>query len=484
MIPGLFHAQARIRRIILVASQNRQAHSKQLNRSGKTMNRIELAIFGAMTVYIIAVIVSYMKLEPIQGYEIQLGSLSISKTFTGIAIRQEELLHSPYTGYINYFVREGERVSTRDTVYSVDESGKLASLLNAGDMGETSYTDEELGEFRSEVVQYDRGFDSKDFSSVYDFKYNIESSVMKLVNINMYESLEALNQSNLGGMVSLCAAGKTGYVVYNTDGYETLTAEQITADMFDQSTYEKNRVNNNDLIEKNAVVGKIVTDENWSLVIPIEEERAAELEEAEYVQVKFIKTQETSWGQVVIHHLEDNVYAELIFNNSCISFCTDRYIDIELVVNDQQGLKIPNSAIAEKEFFIIPADFMTKGGPNGNYGVLKEKADENGNLVNEFVETNVYSSDEEEFYIDSSELKVGDYICKMDSTEKMAISRTGVLTGVYNMNKGYADFKQINVLAKNDEYSIVSSTTQYGLTVYDRIVLDATSVNNNDFIYN
>ncbi len=484
MIPGLFHAQARIRRIILVASQNRQAHSKQLNRSGKTMNRIELAIFGAMTVYIIAVIVSYMKLEPIQGYEIQLGSLSISKTFTGIAIRQEELLHSPYTGYINYFVREGERVSTRDTVYSVDESGKLASLLNAGDMGETSYTDEELGEFRSEVVQYDRGFDSKDFSSVYDFKYNIESSVMKLVNINMYESLEALNQSNLGGMVSLCAAGKTGYVVYNTDGYETLTPEQITADMFDQSTYEKNRVNNNDLIEKNAVVGKIVTDENWSLVIPIEEERAAELEEAEYVQVKFIKTQETSWGQVVIHHLEDNVYAELIFNNSCISFCTDRYIDIELVVNDQQGLKIPNSAIAEKEFFIIPADFMTKGGPNGNYGVLKEKADENGNLVNEFVETNVYSSDEEEFYIDSSELKVGDYICKMDSTEKMAISRTGVLTGVYNMNKGYADFKQINVLAKNDEYSIVSSTTQYGLTVYDRIVLDATSVNNNDFIYN
>lgn len=448
------------------------------------MNRIELAIFGAMTVYIIAVIVSYMKMEPIQGYEIQLGSLSIAKTYTGIAIRQEELLHSPYTGYINYFVREGERVSTRDTVYSVDESGKLASLLSASDTGESSYTDEELGEFRAEVIQYDRGFDSKDFSSVYDFKYNIQSSVMKLVNTNMYEGLDALNRANLGGMVSLCTAGKTGYVVYNTDGYESLTPEQITAEMYDQSLYEKSRVNNNDLIEKNAVVGKLVTDENWSLVIPVDEERAAELEEAEYVQVKFIKTQQTSWGQVVIHHLTDGVYAELIFNNSCISFCTDRYVDIELVVNDQQGLKIPNSAIAEKEFFIIPADYMTKGGANGNYGVLKEKADENGNLVNVFVETNVYSSDEEEFYIDSSELKVGDYICKMDSTEKMAISRTGVLTGVYNMNKGYADFKQINVLAHNDEYSIVSSTTQYGLTVYDRIVLDATSVNNNDFIYN
>jgi len=447
------------------------------------MNRIEFAIFGAMTVYMIAVIISYLNMEPIQGYEIQMGSLSVSKTYTGIAIRQEELLASPYTGYINYFVREGERVSSRDTVYSIDESGKLASLLNEGDMGEASYTDEELGEFRSEVIQYDRGFDSKDFNSVYDFKYNIEGSVMKLVNINMYENLETLNQSNLGGMVALCTAGKTGYIVYSTDGYETLTPEQITAEMYDRTEYEKNRVNNNDLIEKNAIVGKLVTDENWSLIIPVDEDRAAKMEEDEYVEVKFIKTQETSWGQVVIHRLVDGIYAELVFNNSCVSFCTERFVDIELVVNDKQGLKIPNSAIAEKEFFIIPAEYMTKGGPNGNYGVLKEKPDENGNLVSEFVETNVYSSDEEEFYIDSSDLKVGDYICKMDSADKMAISKTGVLTGVYNMNKGYADFKQITVLEKNDEYSIVSSNTQYGLTVYDRIVLDASSVSNNDFIY-
>jgi hypothetical protein len=66
----------------------------------------------------------------------------------------------------------------------------------------------------------------------------------------------------------------------------------------------------------------------------------------------------------------------------------------------------------------------------------------------------------------------------------MAVSKSGTLTGVYNMNKGYADFKQITVLAQNDEYSIVSSNTQYGLTVYDRIVLDAESVNTDDFIYN
>lgn len=447
------------------------------------MNRIEFCIFGAMTIYVFVVIFMYLNSEPVKGYEIQMGSLSVAKTYTGIALRQEELLQSPYTGYINYYVREGERVSARDTVYSIDESGKLASLLNAGDLGENSYTDEELAELRSQVIQYDSGFDSKRFSSVYDFKYDIEGSVMKLVNISMYENMETLNQSSLGGMVSLCSAGKSGYIVYNTDGYETLTIDQITAEIYDQTLYEKNRVNNNDLIEKNATVGKLITDENWSIVIPVDEDRAKELEEESYVKVKFIKTQETSWGQVTIHHLADGDYAQLSFNNSCVSFCAERFVDIELVVDDEKGLKIPNSAIAEKEFFIIPAEYMSKGGPNGEYGVSKEKYDENGNVVYEFVQTTVYNSDDNEFYVDNSNLSVGDYICKPDSTDKMAISKSGKLIGVYNMNKGYADFKQITILAQNDEYAIVSSNTKYGLTVYDRIVLDASSVDNDDFIF-
>ena len=466
-----------------MTSENSQAHRKQQNKSGKTMNRIELCIFGAMTIYVFVVIFMYLNSEPIKGYEIQIGSLSVAKTYTGIALREEEILQSPYTGYINYYIREGERVSSRDTVYSIDESGKLASLLNSGDLGENTYTDEELAELRSQVIQYGSGFESKTFSSVYDFKYDLEGSVMKLVNISMYENMETLNQSSLGGMVSLCSAGKSGYIVYSTDGYETLTPDKITSELYDQTLYEKNRVNNNDLIEKNAVVGKLVTDENWLIIIPVDKDRAKELEEESYVKVKFIKTQETSWGQVTILHLADGDYAQLSFNNSCVSFCTERFVDIELVVDDEQGLKIPNSAIAEKEFFIIPAEYMSKGGPNGEYGVSKEKFDENGNIVYEFVQTTVYNSDDNEFYVDNSNLSVGDYICKPDSTDKMAISKSGKLIGVYNMNKGYADFKQITILAQNDEYAIVSSNTKYGLTVYDRIVLDASSVDNDDFIF-
>ena len=452
-------------------------------RTGKTMNKIEFLIFGAMMVYLIVVVVSYLNSDKIRGYEIKMGSLSETKTYTGIAIRDEEVLVSPYTGYINYYVREGERVSTRDTVYSIDESGKLASLLNAGELGENSYTDEELTEFRSDIIQYNRVFDKNEFESVYDFKYDIQGSVIKLVNLDMYQGMETLSQSSLNGMVNMCAAGKTGYIVYNTDGYEEKTVEQLTAQDFEQANYEKKRISNNDLIEANSTVTKLITEEEWSLVIQVDEERAKALEEAEYVKIKFLKTQESSWAKVIIHRNGDEILAELVFNNSCINFCTERFVEIELVINDEEGLKIPNSAIVEKEFFIIPAEYMSKGGENGNYGVIKESFNEDGNVEYKFVETTVYNSDENEFYVDNENLSVGEYIYMPDSAEKMPISKSGKLIGVYNMNKGYADFKQITILYQNDEYAIVSSNTKYGLTVYDRIVLDASSVNTDDFVY-
>lgn len=151
-------------------------------------------------------------------------------------------------------------------------------------------------------------------------------------------------------------------MVYSTDGYETLTADQITQDMFDKEDYSKRQLINNELVASGDTLYKLATDENWSIVIQSDPERAQELLEEEYVQVRFLKNQCTSWAKVNVLNNEDgNTYVKLDFNNSMISFCTDRYIDIELVTKDEQGLKVPNSAIAEKEFFLVPNGICDKG---------------------------------------------------------------------------------------------------------------------------
>ena len=124
------------------------------------------------------------------------------------------------------------------------------------------------------------------------------------------------------------------------------------------------------------------------------------------------------------------------------------------------------------------------GGTDGGDSILKQSYLENGEISTETVEIEVYNFDSEtrEYYLDSSMLEPGSILCRQDTQETYTVSRRATLIGVYNMNKGYADFKQVNILYQNDEYAIVKSNTKYGLNVYDYIVLNADAVSDDQFI--
>ena len=178
---------------------------------------------------------------------------------------------------------------------------------------------------------------------------------------------------------------------------------------------------------------------------------------------------------------------QLTFNNSMTTFVKDRFVDVELLLHDETGLKIPNSAIANRDFYLIPEEYIKVMSDTSDKGsILLETYKEDGTITTVYREIDIYNYDTENklYYIDSNILQSGTNLLKADSQDKYTVSKKGSLIGVYYMNKGYADFRQIQVLYQNDEYSIVKSNTQYGLNVYDYIVLNAESVNDEQFIYN
>ncbi len=207
-------------------------------------------------------------------------------------------------------------------------------------------------------------------------------------------------------------------------------------------------------------------------------------EEKGFIKVKFLKNQYESWAEMKMFTNQDgDSFLKLSFNNSMITFVNDRFLEIELIINDERGLKIPNTSIVEKEFYLVPKAYVTKGGVKGNFGVLRQSYLEDGSVTSEFIETTIYNEAEEEYYLDTSELRIGDILLMPDSAETQVVSKKATLIGVYNINKGYADFRRIDILYKNEEYSIVKSNSPYGLNVYDYIVLDAETVNENEFMY-
>ena len=84
--------------------------------------------------------------------------------------------------------------------------------------------------------------------------------------------------------------------------------------------------------------------------------------------------------------------------------------------------------------------------------------------------------------MDDTMLRAGDHLVMPDSSETFTVSKTDSLIGVYNINKGYADFKIVSILDENDEYAIVQPNTTYGLSAYDHIVLDAEAISKDEEI--
>ena len=464
-----------------MASQNQN----KIVKYRKPLNiNIGTVIFAVILVYIVFCVFTYFTSRHVVWYEVQAGSLSTNNIYEAVAIRDETVVNAVDAGYINYFAREGARVAVGDLVYTVDESGKLADYIGTNATGENSLSPTDLSELKSEIVGFTNSFDRRNFSTVYDFKYDMEGTVVKLSNYSILESIDSLQSSELSGLIKQCMASSAGIVVYSIDGYEELTLEQMTKEVFDKTNYEKSQLLGNDLIAAGDPVYKISSNEDWSLVIQTDAKRAEELLEAEYVRVRFLKNQEISWGKVESFTNESgDTFVQLTFTNSMITFANDRFVDIELILEDENGLKIPNSSIVEKEFFIVPKAYVTKGGNSGANGVLRETYTEEGEATTEFVEATIYNETDEEYYLDNVSLQTGEYIVMPESTEKYALSKRGSLIGVYNINKGYADFKQINILYNNDEYSIVESNTAYGLNVYDYIVLDAATVSEDELIH-
>ena len=445
---------------------------------------IGLIIFGLLLAYLIAVFVLYLRTDKVRGYQVVEGSLSSDNIYEGIALRNETIATSPLAGYINYFAAEGSRVAVGNLVYTVDESGNLLDYLQAQGAGNFSLSESDLTELRTQIVNFSSSFDRKEFHTVYEFKNGLSGTINKLSNAGILNNIESLNETSASQTIQYCRAEDTGIVIYSTDGFESLRASEITADTFLHESYEKHQLSSNALVEAGDAVYKLCTDDNWSIVIPVSDKTGDLLEELSYVRVRFLKNQDVSWaGTRKFSDEEGNTFVELSFNNSMHAFCTERFINIELLLSEDTGLKIPVSAIVNRRFYLIPKDFIITN-DDGTTSVLRRSYLENGTESAEMVDAEIYNETETMYSLDEMTVEAGDVLLKEGSGETFTVSAQESLTGVYNINKGYADFKQINVLYENEEYAIVESNTRYGLTAYDYIVLDAESVQENDMIYN
>ncbi len=442
-----------------------------------------LLIFGAIFVYILFVVYAYLHTTHLTGYEVTAGSLAVNSSFRGVAVRSEMLVSVNDAGYINYYAKENEHSSRGGLVYSIDESGTLSQMIENSRMGGGILSEEDLRELRQELINFRTGYSDESFRHVYSAKDGLSGTVKKLANQTALKNLESLSGNLAGNLIDFGYAPDAGVVVYDYDGLEDITARDVDMDILNEEEHEKTQLIDGRLVGQGDVAYKLINDENWSVVIALDDKTKAAVSGNSYIKVKFLRNDYESWGRLNLIEKDEGDFLELSFTNSMITFAMDRYIDLELELDEVKGLKVPNSAIVKKDFYLVPEDYATTGAGSSS-GFIRRSYLEDGSESTEFVSADIYNNVDGMLYIDTAVLNAGDILIKPDSVSEYTVSDRDTLTGVYNMNKGYADFTNIEIIDSNAEYSIVSSTSQYDLQVYDYIVLDGDGVNDNDFVTN
>ena len=348
-----------------------------MKKNNRFTTNISLVIFGMIFLYLIASMVIYFTTDHITSYHVKLGTLSQNSTYTALVLRDETVVNAANGGYLTYYTPEGGRTAVNETVYAVNATpqGGQAASTNTGT--EEAADEETLASLRTTAYDYAENYKASRFSTVYDLKYTLESNAMA--------------SNYIEGNGTEVKASSDGIVSYYTDGYEGKTADTISQDDFNYNNYRKQRLQTTEQVAANTPVYKLISGEEWSVVIPLSDGQLNRIADYEEITVKFEKDGREESGEVRTFDQEGYHYAEITFQRGLVRYSKERFLDIELITNTKYGLKVPKTAIVDKEFYMIPEDYSYET-EDGSKGFLKETTDKKGNKTAVMVEDAIFDS--------------------------------------------------------------------------------------------
>ena len=454
------------------------------NKVVKFHRQIHINIAGIICfiifIYIVFHIFTYMTAENISIYEVKQGTIVTQNHYQALALRKEKIYNLDQEGYIYYLAGNKTKVGKKSPVYILDQKGDIVSAMKNNESNFENLDTGDVSDLEMQIKSYINDYDGVNFYKVNTFKNNLSDSLTQMYN---QEAIDAQNEkietAAKNGTFFSYKAKRPGLVVYSIDGYENVTTKNFTAELFDSSKLNVINLRSREKCSANEAAYKLITSEKWNMVIPVSEEAVEVLKDMSVIEIEFSEDNARTWCKCKLKEQAGTNYLILTLDDSMERYADSRFVPVDLLLDERAGLKIPNSAIVEKTFFAVPKDYFFKGNDSKGEGLLKKDI-ENGNS---FFNTTIYYETEDSYYIDSEYFEQGDEIIHPDSSEIYVIGTDkATLSGVYNVNKGYTVFKQIEIIYQNEDYTIVKTGTDYGISLYDLIVLQGDKVKENDVL--
>ncbi len=438
-----------------------------------TWLNIGTILFGAIFVYMVITVILYLTAKHITAYEVTSGSISSNYRYSALALKTEEIQTAPYSGYVTYYARNGAKISNGAIVCSIDESPSAPSLSE-----DIELTDSDYASLKSIAKSFALNFSSNNFQQVYNLKADLDTYLLQVST-----TTDSTDQIWLKNIVTTPQAG---FVVYSIDGMENLTEADLHIDLFNTNHYSSDNLRLNEQVSFGDTIYKLVESEEWYLYFPITAELASTLANRSTMRFRFLKDNTTFTASFSIIQNDSTYFGKLSLNNSLVRYVTDRYLDIELLLDSAVGLKIPTSAIGEKYFYEIPSEFVTTNEDDETKVTLTiEHFRSDNSSTTETVSANIYSKTDSGYLLSPDLFTTGDYVISPTTSYRHRVGDEDLvkIQGVFNINKGYAVFREITILDENEEFVVAQPNNPYGLAAHDFIALDAQSVSDDEIVY-
>lgn len=445
--------------------------------------KVATLILVIIIVYVSAIAWNYFRKEHVSIYEVNETSIADDSTITGFIVRNESVVVAEEGGYVNFYHADQSKVGKNEVIYTIDENGSVRDLLDDVEAS-SSMTAADIAKMREIIQDYYTGFNPASYYQVRDFHYNAENAIFEQSRTNLYSDLKKkMSEKNISGGFTRSKAKQSGIISYSIDGFEDIKVKDITEDIFKNgASVEKKQLSLSEKIDKGTPVYKLVTDEDWSIVVPLSEDLYKKISDSTTLRVTVKKDNVSFNASVDFEENGGTTFAVLSMGRFMGRYLNDRFLDIELNLNAASGFKIPNSSILKKEMTLVPENLATAGGDGEQKGVIKITYDKEGGSTKKFTPLENSPVFEGKYYVDPSILRPGDVISNPVNNEAYTLQEVSAVDGVYCVNTGYCQFRKIEKIYENNEYTIIKPDTKGGVLNYDHIIVNPDQLNENDFI--
>ncbi|MCR5324766.1 MAG: hypothetical protein K6E85_16030 [Lachnospiraceae bacterium] len=469
---------------------SRYREGKEVKRPNRGfINKLTPEVIGAgililIFLYLIINVLIYRSKKQVSIFEVQAQDIGYSTAFTGICLRNEKVVTSQASGYLNYYIGNGCKVAKNGIVYSIDSSNKIYNSLNAS-LEDTKLTKDEIIRLKNIISTRMRDYNGSDLSWVRSFESSLNTIVYEMVNENVLNNaLDMRDSDSANSGFAAYRAEESGIVSYFVDKCTGFSADNISADLFKSEDAEKKNLRTTGLVAAGDPIYRICSDDNWSVVAKVSEKFYVNNLEKRTMTV-FLKGDNTPMtGELRLYTQDSDYYAELKFDKYMTKYINDRYVKVEFSLDEENGLKIPVSAIFKKEYYLVPLSMFVESEEERGQVLKRENYDpETGVTTYSEIYPEKYYKDEYYAFIEKDLLNEGDHLYNPETKDRCKVSLVNTLEGVYNVNKGYYVFVRIEKLRSNSEYAIIRSNTPSGIRQYDHIALNASDAVDQALIY-